>query len=169
MVVPLRHATGRRQERHGSRESHGSYSQGGSYSSRAPGYGATGTGYGSSRSSGPIKRPAVIGAPDGMGQGQGIPAARSYGTRGDRNGYGTHRSHESHPYAQETQSTSVGGRSWVKLCQLCIQIQDGSSISARVRSILSKGKSKLWTLPVFAFSQKRSSETKPTEMDEMNG
>jgi len=100
---------GRRQERHGSRESHGSYSQGGSYSSRAPGYGATGTGYGSSRSSGPIKRPAVIGAPDGMGQGQGIPAARSYGTRGDRNGYGTHRSHESHPYAQETQSTSVGG------------------------------------------------------------
>ena len=120
------HATGRRQEpARGSHGSHGSYSQGGSYSSstRAPGYGATSGSYGGSRSSGPIKRPAVIGATDSMlgqgGQGtQGIPAARSYGTKGgDRNGYGTHRSHESHPYAQETRSTtSVGGGSWVKLC-----------------------------------------------------
>lgn len=110
---------GRRQEpARGSHGSHGSYSQGGSYSSnsRAPGYGATSGSYGGSRSSGPIKRPAVIGATDSMlgqgGQGtQGIPAARSYGTKGgDRNGYGTHRSHESHPYAQETRSTtSVGG------------------------------------------------------------
>ena len=132
------HATGRRQgPARGSHGSHGSYSQGGSYSSnsRAPGYGATSGSYGGSRSSGPIKRPAVIGATDSMlgqgGQGtQGIPAARSYGTKGgDRNGYGTHRSHESHPYAQETRSTtSVGGGSWVKLC---FQIQMITSSTAQ--------------------------------------
>ena len=64
--------------------------------------------------------------------------------------------------------TCVGGGSWVKLAAM-LSNSDDLSISAQVRSLRGKGRSKLWTRPVFALSQKRKSETKPSEMGEMNG